>query len=143
MRGPPCFFLGPLQATISCGRSNDRAQSDAEGDDMMGVLRWIFLSVVFVALLFISLQNADPVTLRIFSFYTWQAPLVFVVLIAFAAGVALGLLAAAIKVARLKRQVRQMRRDHRHVVTQPSTHAPAPGTAPAPGPGFEPRSPGY
>src|SRR5512140_2182280 len=74
----------------------------------MSVLRWIVMSIIFIALLFISLQNAEPVTLRAFSFYTWQAPLVFVVLIAFAAGVALGLLAAAVKVARLKRQVSRM-----------------------------------
>jgi|SRR5882672_815496 len=109
----------------------------------MSVLRWIFISVVFIALLFISLQNADPVTLRIFSFYTWQAPLVFVVLIAFSAGVALGLLAAAIKVARLKRQVSRMRRTHRQPLLPPSTHAPVPGTGPASGPGFEPPSTGF
>ena len=109
----------------------------------MSVLRWTFISVIFIVLLFISLQNADPVTLRIFTFYTWQAPLVFVVLIAFAAGVALGLLAAAIKVARLKRQLNRMRRDHRSQVTAPTTHAPAPGTGPASGPGFEPPSTGF
>ena len=108
----------------------------------MSVLRWIFISVVFIVLLFISLQNADPVTVRIFTFYTWQAPLVFVVLIAFAAGVALGLLAAAVKVARLKRQMNRMRREHRAEVTAPTTHAPAPGTAPASGPGFEPPTTG-
>ena len=106
----------------------------------MSLVRWIFISIVFIALLFISLQNADPVTLRVFTFYTWQAPLVFVVLIAFAAGVALGLLAAAIKVARLKGQVSRMRREHRTAVVAPSTHAPAPGTGPASGPGFEPPS---
>jgi lipopolysaccharide assembly protein A len=109
----------------------------------MSVLRWILISVVFIVLLFISLQNADPVTLRVFSFYTWQAPLVFVVLIAFAAGVALGLLTAAIKVARLKRQVNRMRRLHRQTETPPSAHLPAPGTSPASGPGFEPPTTGF
>ena len=109
----------------------------------MTVLRWIFISVVFIALLFISLQNADLVTLRIFTFYTWQAPLVFVVLISFAAGVALGLLAAAVTVARLRRQVSRMRREQRTPTTAPATHAPAPGTGPASGPGFEPPSNRY
>ena len=109
----------------------------------MSVLRWLFISVVFIVLLFISLQNADPVTVRIFTFYTWQAPLVFVVLIAFAAGVALGLLAAAVKVARLKRQVGRMRRDQRVAGTAPTTHAPAPGTGPGSGPGFEPPPTGF
>ena len=77
----------------------------------MTVVRSIVASVIFIALLFISLQNADPVTLRFFTLYTWQAPLVFVVLIAFASGVALGLLAGAIKVVRLKRQVHRLRRE--------------------------------
>ena len=111
----------------------------------MSVLRWLFISVIFIVLLFISLQNAEPVTVRFFTFYTWQAPLVFVVLIAFTAGVALGLLAAAVKVARLKRQVGRMRREQRTQAGAPLTHPqpPAPGTAPASGPGFEPPSTGF
>jgi lipopolysaccharide assembly protein A len=109
----------------------------------MSVLRWIVISLIFIALLFISLQNADPVTVRVFTFYSWQAPLVFVVLIAFAAGVALGLLSAAIKVARLKRQMNRLRREHRAEVLAPRTHAPAPGTGPASGPGFEPPPSGF
>jgi lipopolysaccharide assembly protein A len=109
----------------------------------MSVVRWIFVTVVFIALLFISLQNADPVTLRLFSLYEWQAPLVFVVLIAFASGVALGLLAGAIKVVRLKRQLARVRREHRAHALAPVTHAPAPGTGPATGPGFEPPSSGF
>jgi uncharacterized integral membrane protein len=108
----------------------------------MTVLRWILISVVFLALLFISLQNADPVTVRVFTYYSWQAPLVFVVLIAFAAGVALGLLAAALKVARLKRQVSKLRREQRAQPTAPLTHPQAPGTGPASGAGFEPPSTG-
>ena len=109
----------------------------------MSVVRWIFVAIVFITLLFISLQNADPVTLRLFTLYEWQAPLVFVVLIAFASGVALGLLAGAIKVVRLKRQVARMRREHRAPPLPPATHAPAPGTGPATGPGFEPPSTGF
>ena len=111
----------------------------------MTILRWIFISVVFIALLFISLQNADPVTVRVFTFYSWQAPLVFVVLIAFAAGVALGLLAAALKVARLKRQLNRLRREQRTPPTAPITHpnAPSPGTVPASAAGFEPPSTGF
>ena len=104
----------------------------------MSVLRWIFTAVIFVALLFISLQNADPVTVRVFTFYSWQAPLVFVILIAFAAGVALGLLSAAVKVARLKRQMSRLRREHHAKRPAPSPHGAAPGTTPASGPGFEP-----
>ena len=110
----------------------------------MSVLRWIVISAIFLVLLFISLQNADPVTVRVFSLYSWQAPLVFVVLIAFAAGVALGLLAGAVKVARLRRQVGRMRREHRaQAGAAAHPQLKAPGTAPASGPGFEPPSTGF
>jgi lipopolysaccharide assembly protein A len=111
----------------------------------MSVVRWIVISLIFVALLFISLQNAEPVTVRLFSLYSWQAPLVFVVLIAFAAGVALGLLTAVVKVARLSRQLSRLRREHRREAKAPVTHPqpPAPGTGPASGPGFEPPSTGF
>ena len=110
----------------------------------MSVVRFVFIAIVFIALLFISLQNADPVTLRVFSLYEWQAPLVFVILIAFAAGVALGLLASAIKVVRLKRQLSRLRREHHRVQSSlPAARGAAPGTTPASGPGFEPPTTGF
>ena len=77
----------------------------------MQIVRWIVGSAVFLALLFLSLQNADPVTLRFFQIASWQAPLVFVVFVTFVAGVAIGLAAGALRNARLKRQVRRMRRE--------------------------------
>jgi hypothetical protein len=57
--------------------------------------------------------------------------------------VALGLLAAALKVARLKRQVSKLRREQRAQPTAPLTHPQAPGTGPASGAGFEPPSTGF
>ena len=79
----------------------------------MQLVRWIVGVTLFLALLFLSLQNADPVTLKFYHFWSWQAPLVFVVLIAFAVGVAAGLLAGTMRSARLKRQLNRMRRDQR------------------------------
>ncbi len=79
----------------------------------MQIVRWIIGSAVFLALLFLSLQNADPVTLKFFQLASWQAPLVFVVFIAFAAGVAAGLLAGALRASRLKRDLNRLRRAQR------------------------------
>ncbi len=76
----------------------------------MHVVRWIAGAALFTALLLFSLQNAEPVTLRLYHWWSWQAPLIFVVLIAFAIGAAAGLLAGAMRAARLKRQIRGMRR---------------------------------
>jgi putative membrane protein len=104
----------------------------------MQVFRWIVGTTVFAALLFLSLQNADTVTLRFFQFASWQAPLVFVVLIAFASGVAAGLLAGAFRSARLNRQLKRLRREHHKHGAAPANDARAGSTGPFPGsgPGF-------
>jgi uncharacterized integral membrane protein len=79
----------------------------------MHVVRWILGAVIFLALLFLSLQNAAPVELNFFGIARWSAPLVFVVFAAFAAGVAAGLLAGAIRTARVNRQLRELRKERR------------------------------
>jgi putative membrane protein len=110
----------------------------------VSVVRFLFIAFVFIVLLFISLQNDQSVSLRLLTLGSWNAPLVFVILIAFATGVALGLLASAIKVVRLKRQLARLRREHhRAQASLPASRGPAPGTAPASGPGFEPPSTGF
>jgi lipopolysaccharide assembly protein A len=102
----------------------------------MQVIRWVIGITVFVALLLLALQNAKIVELNFLNLVTFQAPLILVVLVVFAAGVAAGLLAGVLKVARLKRQLNKLRREHRTRV-EPMPHGAAPGTAPASGPGFE------
>jgi uncharacterized integral membrane protein len=106
----------------------------------MRIVRWVVGAVIFVALLVLSLQNSEPVTLKLYHWWSWQAPLVFVVLAAFAIGVGAGLLAGAVRVARLSRQLSRLRREARQGGTAPQAdwaHGGAPGTAPASGPGFE------
>ena len=93
----------------------------------MGVVRWIVGATIFLALLFLSLDNADPVTLRFFRVASWQAPLVFVVFAAFAVGVALGLSAGALRASRLRRQLNRLRREPRGPATTPGPHGAAPG----------------
>ena len=105
----------------------------------MALVRWIVGGAIFLVLLLVALQNADLVTLRFFDLWAWEAPLVFVVLIAFALGVGFGLLAGAVKVARLSRQLARARREHAaRKPVAPAPHGAAPGTTPASGPGFEP-----
>jgi lipopolysaccharide assembly protein A len=104
----------------------------------MQIVRWIVGATVFLALLYISLQNSDPATLKFFNLASWTAPLVVVVFLAFAAGVALGLLAGALRAARLQRQINRIRREQRSpdTVTPDRSAGMAPGTAPGTGPGF-------
>ena len=56
----------------------------------MQIVRWIVGATVFLALLFLSLQNSEPATLTFFNLANWRAPLVVVVFIAFVSGVAIG-----------------------------------------------------
>jgi lipopolysaccharide assembly protein A len=104
----------------------------------MHIVRWIVGATVFIALLFLSLQNSAQVELAFFNLASFKAPLIVVVFVAFATGVALGLLAGVLRSARLKRQIAKLRREH-HSEQDPSTviaGAAAPGTTPASGPGF-------
>ena len=108
---------------------------------MMQVLRWVVGSTIFLALLFLSLQNSELVTLKFYHWWSWQAPLIFVVLIAFAIGAAAGLLAGAMRSARLSRQLNRLRREQRHRDGAPiadwARTGGVPGTTPGSGPGFE------
>ena len=87
----------------------------------MSFVRWTVGIVVFAALLLLSLQNSDLVTVHFYQWFAWQAPLIILLLIAFAAGVAAGLFAGLLRVARLKRQLRRLRSEQRGgPVTRPS-----------------------
>jgi lipopolysaccharide assembly protein A len=103
----------------------------------MQIVRWIVGVVIFLALLLLSFQNSETAHLRFFNIASIEAPLIFVVLVAFACGVAAGLLASAIKVARMKRQLSRLRREQRRAPEAPAPHGAVPGATPASGPGFE------
>jgi lipopolysaccharide assembly protein A len=105
---------------------------------MMSVVRWLVGAALFLALLFLSLDNAEVVTLRFFRVATWQAPLVFIVFVTFVAGVAIGLAAGALRNTRLKRQLKRMRREAaREVLPAPAPHGATPAKA-APSPDGQP-----
>ena len=88
----------------------------------MNIARWIVAIIIFLLLLLLSLQNADLVTVRFYHWFTWQAPLIFLLLLAFAGGAVAGLLAGLVRATRLKRQVMRLRREHalRHPKDAPS-----------------------
>jgi len=79
----------------------------------MAFVRWVVGIGVFLALLFLALQNAELVTLRFYHWFSWEAPLIFLLLIAFALGVGAGLLAGLMRHVRLKRQLSRLRREQK------------------------------
>jgi len=103
---------------------------------MSSVLRFAVAVAVFLALLLLALSNTEPVTVRLFREPVFESPLAFVVFVAFAAGVAAGLVAGAMRAARLKRSLDRMRRRARpgapapHGAVRDSSHAASGGAMP-------------
>jgi len=100
----------------------------------MHIVRWIVGATLFLALLFLSLQNSEPAELKFFNLASLRAPLVVVVFVAFALGVAIGLLTGTLRSARLKRQVNRLRREHR---AERGSIAAATGSPTVSGPGYD------
>ena len=84
----------------------------------MRVIVWLIRAFIFFTLFAFALNNQQEVTINWFFGANWRAPQVIVVLLAFAAGVALGVLAM---VPRWWRHLRQAQRQAR----TPAPPAPA------------------
>ena len=69
----------------------------------MRAFGWILKALAFVLLLGFAVKNTAPATVRFYLGHEWQAPLVFILLVTFALGVALGVAASAGYVHRQRR----------------------------------------
>ena len=76
----------------------------------MTYLGWIFKFVLFVLVLIFALRNTDVVTVRYYFGGEWQTPLVFALLVAFCAGVAVGLMATLTQLVRQRREIATLKR---------------------------------
>ena len=79
----------------------------------MRYVLWVLGPLVFLFFITFALKNADPVSVRYFLGYEWRAPLIFVLLIFFCIGAALGLLAALGTIVRKGRENAQLKRELR------------------------------
>ena len=70
-------------------------------------------AVVFLVLLGFAVKNSDSVVVRYFLGFEWQAPLVFVLLVFFAAGIALGVMASLAVLVRQRREILVLKRELR------------------------------
>ena len=71
---------------------------------------WTVKFLVFVVVLSFAVKNSDPVTVRYYLGAEWQAPLVFVLLVAFCAGAAFGVLACLGQLFRQRREIGRLKR---------------------------------
>ena len=79
-------------------------------------MRYVLTAVkvlVFVLLFSFALKNSESVTVRYYLGAEWQAPLIFVLLVAFCAGAALGVLACLGQLFRQRREISRLRRTTR------------------------------
>ena len=92
----------------------------------MRVLAWIVRIVLFLALFLFALKNTDTVSLRLYFDQVWQAPLILVLLLFFAAGAVLGVLATLATLIRQRREIARLQRELR---SRPLNDSPAPPLA--------------
>ena len=77
----------------------------------MQALVWILRLFIVAILIWFALKNSQQVEVFGFPGQVWQAPLVFVLLVAFVAGVVIGLLAWVPTVVRQRREIGRLRKD--------------------------------
>ena len=76
----------------------------------MRVVAWAIRLIVFLLLVAFAAKNADPVTLRFYFDLAWQAPLIVVLFVFFAAGALFGVLALVVPLLRQRREIANLRR---------------------------------
>ncbi len=76
----------------------------------MQTLIWIVRFLIVLILVWFAVKNAQDVTLTGLPGQSWQAPLVFVLLTVFVAGVVIGLLAWVPTIVRQRREIARLRK---------------------------------
>lgn len=99
----------------------------------MQALVWILRFLIVVILVWFAIKNADPVMVKGFPGQVWEAPLAFVLLVVFVAGVVIGLLAWIPTVVRQRRELARLRRVVEREAAVAAIATPEPGR-PLPGP---------
>jgi len=79
----------------------------------MRYLVWIFRAVLFLVLLGFAVKNDQPVVLRYFFGYEWQASLVVILLLFFAVGLAVGVLGVMGNLFRQRREIAALKKELR------------------------------
>ncbi len=76
----------------------------------MRYLSWIIRLALFILILSFALLNTDPVTVRYYFDYRWEAPLVLVLLVTVCGGAVAGVLVGLLQVLHLRREVAALKR---------------------------------
>ena len=88
---------------------------------------WILRFVIVVVLVWFAVKNAQVVTIYGLPNQEWQAPLVFILLIVFIAGMLIGLLAWVPTVVRQRREIGRLKKAAAAPAAMPATTEPPHG----------------
>ena len=98
------------------------------------LFKWLLKAAIFFTLFAFALNNTGDVTVRFFFGQQWTAPMVLVVLCAFALGLALGVLGMVPRWWRQRSEARSARKTARELsVAQATATTEAPPVMPPPG----------
>lgn len=78
----------------------------------MRYLMWFVRIVLFLLLLGFTVRNVETVTLHYYFSYQWHAPLVLIILLFFAVGVAVGVGSCLGKIFRQRREIAAYRKKY-------------------------------
>lgn len=93
----------------------------------MQTVVWIVRLFIVMVLVWFAVKNSQDVTIKGLPGQVWEAPLVFILLTVFVAGVVIGLLAWVPNVVRLRREIGRMRKG---AAQAPGSPVAAPGSEP-------------
>jgi uncharacterized integral membrane protein len=96
----------------------------------MQALAWILRFAVLLLIVWFASKNAQPVRINGLLEQSWQSPLVFVMLVAFVAGIVIGLAAWVPTVVRQRREIGRLKKTANRLAAMSAPPAVAPGTEP-------------
>ena len=76
----------------------------------MRIVTWTIRLVLLLFLIVLAARNVEPVTLRFYSDFAWQAPLIVLLFGAFAAGALFGILALVGTLLRQRREISALKK---------------------------------
>jgi putative membrane protein len=76
----------------------------------MRIVTWTIRLVLLLFLIVLAARNVEPVTLRFYSDFAWQAPLIVLLFGAFAAGALFGMLALVGTLLRQRREISALKK---------------------------------
>ncbi len=77
----------------------------------MRYLTWLLRAILFLILFSFAVKNDQPVALRYFFGYEWQASLVLILLLFFAVGAGVGALSVLGNIFRQRREIAMLKRE--------------------------------